>query len=123
MLLRSLGPNAEYVGRLLVNPAIVQIGPSDSRRVSGLIVNYSSGNIFIEFGDYPHRLINDPTFTLKIPANGGNMDIPTNYTGSIWCRWANVHALGYLNIHHYINLPNHDCHHTQNTSISRNISR
>jgi hypothetical protein len=103
MLLKSIGSNAEFVRRIEVTRNIIRIAIPNHRRNSGLILNYSSGNCFIEFGDYPHRLISDPTYALKLPKLGGNMDIQSDYVGAIWARWADPHALGYLHIHHYYN--------------------
>jgi hypothetical protein len=101
MLLKSIGSDAEFVRRIEVTGNIIRIAIPNHRRNSGLILNHSTGNCFIEFGDYPYRLIADPTLALNLPKLGGNMDIQPNYIGAIWARWANPHALGYLNIHHY----------------------
>lgn len=101
MLLQSLGSNAEFVKKFGVTDRIKRIAIPNLRRQSGLIVNRSNSDCLIEFGDYPTRLLNHPALTLKLPALGGNLDIPPLYVGAIWVKWVKPTATGYLTIHHY----------------------
>jgi hypothetical protein len=104
MLIKTFGSNAEFVRQFPVDAKITRIAIPNSIRQSGLIVNHASSKVWIEYGCYPHRLLADPTLTTMIPANGGNSDIPADYVGAIWAMWANPHATGWLNIHHYFYL-------------------
>jgi hypothetical protein len=101
MLLQSIGSNAEFVKKFGVTDRIKRIAIPNPNRQSGLIVNHSESDCLIEFGNYPTRLLTNPLLTLKVPARGGNLDIPPNYTGAIWVRWIRPSTLGYLTIHHY----------------------
>jgi hypothetical protein len=105
MLIKTFGSNAEFVRQFPVNAKITRIGIPNSRRQSGLIVNYSTSKLWLEFGDYPHRLLTDPTKAIIVPANGGNADLPLDWTGAAWAMWANPQATGHLNIHHYFYSP------------------
>jgi hypothetical protein len=101
MLLQTLGANAEFVRRISVTSNIKRIASPNLKRQSGLILNRSNADFLIEFASYPHKLLNYPTFAIRVPAKGGNLDIPTNYTGAIWVKWVNQNAQGSLKIHHY----------------------
>jgi hypothetical protein len=105
MLIKTFGSNAEFVRQFPVNANITRIGIPNSRRQSGLIVNYSKSKLWLEFGNYPHRLLSDPTRTIIVPANGGNTDFPPDWIGAVWAMWANPQATGHLNIYHYFYSP------------------
>lgn len=101
MLLQSLGSNAEFVRRIAVTKNIKRIAAPNLKRQSGLIINRSDADLLIEFATYPTKLIYFPTFAIKVPAKGGNIDIPYNYTGAVWVKWLNSNAQGSIKIHHY----------------------
>jgi hypothetical protein len=105
MLIKTFGSNAEFVRQFPVDRDITRIASPNPHRQSGLIVNYSKSKLWLEFGDYPHRLIADPTKSIIVPANGGNTDMPLDWTGAVWAMWANPNATGHLNIHHYFYQP------------------
>jgi hypothetical protein len=101
MLLYSIGSNAEFVSRFGVTNKIKRIAKPNPHRQSGLIVNRSTSDCLVELGGYPHRLIHRPLRSIRIPAHGGNFDIPLNYTGAIWVKWIDPMAKGTLKVHHY----------------------
>jgi hypothetical protein len=101
MLLQTLGANAEFVRRIGVSRNIKRIALPNLKRQSGLIVNHSSSDCYLDFAIFPHKLISFPTFCLLLPKSGGNIDIPAFYTGTIWAKWVIPTAIGSLQVHHY----------------------
>ena len=104
MLVKTLGTNAEFVRQFAASDKIKRVAVPNLRRQAGLIVNHSSSKVWIEYGDYPVRLLADPTRSIIVPPHGGNTDMPADYVGAIWAMWADPTATGWLNLHHYYNL-------------------
>ena len=101
MRIQNIGSDAEFVRSFSVDDSITRIAVPNFYRQSGLIVNYATSDVWIEFNSYPFRLIYNPKLALLVPKGGGNIDIPTDYMGTIWARWKTPSAAGNLNIHHY----------------------
>jgi hypothetical protein len=101
MLLQTLGSNAEFVRKFGVSRNIKRIATANLKRQSGLIINRSTADVWVEFNLSPNGLIRAPLTRISVPARGGNLDIPANYTGAIWVRWLNPQAIGSLTIYQY----------------------
>jgi hypothetical protein len=92
-------PNAEYIWRAPASDRVVRLAVNNSQRLSGVIRNLASSNLYIRFGD-ANGLIAAPPY-ISIPPRGGNSDIPANFTGEIWGIWEQLDPIGSAVLHHY----------------------
>jgi hypothetical protein len=63
-------PNAEYIWRAPASDRVVRLAVNNSQRLSGVIRNLASSNLYIRFGD-ANGLIAAPPY-ISIPPRGGS---------------------------------------------------